>query len=75
MSGSRSPGEVTPTTDKNQFESVRGTSAKRNPDTGEIWMKDRLHKDHYEVYKNKRDFENGVRHRAVWEDGRLKEKF
>ena len=32
-------------------------------------------KSHYEVYKSKRDFENGVRDRAVWEDGRLKEEF
>jgi len=73
--GNGSSLEVTPTTDKSQFEPVRGTSARRNRDTGEIWVKDRRHKDHYEVYKNKKDFENGVRHRAVWEDGHLKEEF
>jgi hypothetical protein len=73
--GNGSSLEVTPTTDKTQFESVRCSSAKRNRDTGEIWVRDRLHKDHYEVYKNKRDFEKGVRHRAVWEDGSLKEEF
>ena len=74
-SRSRATGEATPTTDKNQFESVRGTSGKKNRATGEIWVKDPFHKDHYEVYKNKKDFENGDRSRAVWEDGRLKEKF
>ena len=74
--GGRGPSsEVTPSTDKSHFESVRGTSARKNRDTGEIWVKDRLHKDHYEVYKNKKDFDNGTRHRAVWEDGRLKQEF
>jgi hypothetical protein len=67
--------ESTPGTNKKRFESVRGTNARRNKETGEIWVKDRLHKDHYEVYKNKRDFERGRRSRSVWEDGRPKEKF
>jgi hypothetical protein len=54
---------------------VRGSPAKRHKSTGEIWELDRLHKDHYEVYKNKKDWEKGKRNRSVWDDGRLKECF
>jgi hypothetical protein len=43
--------------------------------TLEIWQMDMLHGDHWEVYKSLKDFELGVRHRAVWSDGRLKELF
>jgi len=43
-----------PTTDPKAFEPVEGTPAKRNKETGEIWERDKLHKDHYEVYKNKK---------------------
>ncbi|HEV8581371.1 MAG TPA: RHS repeat-associated core domain-containing protein [Thermoanaerobaculia bacterium] len=67
--------EATPDTDREAFGNVRGSSAKVNKDTGEIWVKDRFHKDHYEVYSSKKDFENGKRTRAVWADGRLKEYF
>ena len=31
-----------------------------------------LHRDHYEVYKNKKQWENGNRVRDVWSDGRPK---
>lgn len=31
-----------------------------------------LHRDHYEVDKNKKQWENGNRVRDVWSDGRLK---
>jgi hypothetical protein len=65
--------EVTPATDRNQFESVRRSDAKRNRETGEYWRPDRLHKDHYEVYRNQRELERGLRDRSVWNDGRLKE--
>lgn len=48
------------------------SSGKRHKGTGEIWKRDQLHQDEYEVYKDKRDFENGRRTRAVWKDGRVK---
>jgi RHS repeat-associated protein len=67
--------EVTPTNNSKAFDRVKGSPARRNKETGEIWVKDRLHKNHYEVYKNKKDFENGRRVRSVWDDGRLKETF
>jgi len=67
--------EATPTSDKSAFESVKNSPAKRNKETGEIWVRDRLHNDHYEVYKNKKDWENGRRTRSVWDDGRLKERY
>ncbi|OEG74936.1 hypothetical protein BEL05_12225 [Shewanella colwelliana] len=46
-----------------------------NIKTEEIWEKDLLHKNqpHYEVYKNKKNYDKGKRDRAVWEDGRLTE--
>ena len=44
-------------------------------ETGEIWVKDKWHKDEYEVYKNQKDFEKGTRNRSVWEDGRLRVRF
>ena len=67
--------EATPTTNPGQFESVRGASGKKNKITGEIWELDRLHKNHWEVYKNKKHYDKGKRDRAVWNDGRLKERF
>ena len=67
--------EQTPTTNPEAFEPVRGTNARRHRETHEIWSFDRLHRNHYEVYSNRRDFENGVRDRSVWGDGRLKETF
>lgn len=54
---------------------MRGSKAKRHKVTGEIWEPDMLHKDHYEVYKNKKAWETGNRTRAVWEDGRFKGNF
>lgn len=63
--------EKTPTTNPEDFEPVRGRDAKRNTTTGEIWVKDKLHKDEYEVYKNLKQFENGNRTRVVWDDGRV----
>jgi RHS repeat-associated protein len=67
--------EATPTTNKDAFSGIRGRDAKVNKSTGEVWVKDRFHKNHWEVYKNQKDFEKGERVRSVWEDGRLKEKF
>jgi RHS repeat-associated protein len=67
--------EPTPKTNPELFEHVRGSNHKRNKKTGEIFAPDRLHKDHYEVYSNERHRAKGERDRAVWDDGRLKEKF
>ncbi|WP_457336924.1 RHS repeat domain-containing protein [Rhizobacter sp. P5_C2] len=67
--------EKTPTTNPDDFESVRGTKGKREKSTDEIWERDQLHKDHWEVYKDKRDYERGKRDRDVWDDGRPKRKF
>ena len=65
--------EPTPDTHPDDFEPVKGTKAKRNLNTKEIWERDLLHKDHWEVYKNKKKWEQGERDRAVWNDGTLKE--
>jgi RHS repeat-associated protein len=67
--------EKTPTTHPKDFEPVRGCSAKRCKETKEIFDKDKLHKDHYEVYKDKKDFDKGKRNRDVYFDGRPKRKF
>lgn len=67
--------EHTPATHPDEFDPVRGSKAKRHKATGEIWEPDLRHKDHYEVYKNKKDWEKGNRVRAVWSDGRFKECF
>ena len=67
--------ESTPDTAPEEFEPVKGSKAKRNLHTDEIWQKDLLHGDHWEVYKTKKNWENGTRDRAVWDDGRLKETF
>jgi len=67
--------EDTPDTSPRRFEAFRGQRARRDRITGEVWQKDLLHVNHWEVYKTLRYFEHGERHRAVWSDGRLKEKF
>lgn len=64
--------EPTPTTNPGIFEPVKGTPGKRDKITGEIWEKDKLHKNHFEVYKNLKDYQKGKRDRSVWEDGRPK---
>jgi hypothetical protein len=67
--------EHTPDTRPHLFEPIRGRRARRNRGTGEVWQADLLHGDHWEVYKTLRDFERSNRDRAVWSDGRLKERF
>ncbi len=67
--------EETPETQPAAFEAVRGRRARRHMATAEFWEKDRLHGDHWEVYKDLKRYEQGARDRAVWSDGRLKEKF
>ena len=34
-----------------------------------------LHKDHFEVYKNRKNYDKGKRDRSVWDDGRPKDTF
>ncbi len=67
--------EPTPSTDPDDFDPWR--KAKKNKKTGEIWEKDpsRHGGEHYEVYKNKKLYEKGVRNRAVWNNGKLKQKW
>ena len=67
--------EDTPDTRTKFFDPVRGRRARRHRITGEVWQLDTLHGDHWEVYKTSKDLERGVRDRAVWSDGRLKERF
>ena len=45
------------TTKPDDFAPVHGSSAKVNKETGEVWVKDRLHNNHYEIYKNKKAFD------------------
>lgn len=65
--------EKTPAAHKSLYEPIRGRPGKRNIQTGEVWVKDQLHKDHYEIYKDTKDYEKGLRSRAVWIDGRKKD--
>jgi hypothetical protein len=67
--------EPTPDTHPDDFVPVKGSKAKRNIFTKEIWQRDLLHLDHWEVYRTKKKWELGYRHRAVWNDGALKEVF
>jgi hypothetical protein len=67
--------EQTPTTNPENFDRIKGTKAKIDKETGEVWEHDQLHKDHWEVYDNKKDWEKGRRDRDVWDDGRPKRKF
>jgi RHS repeat-associated protein len=67
--------EETPTTNPGNFKNVRGRPGKENRTTGEVWEKDKLHKDHYEVYRDRKAYENGTRDRDVWADGRAKRIF
>lgn len=63
--------EDTPKTKPDKFRPVKGRPGKVNVDTGEVWVRDpSAHGgEHYEVYDNVRDYENGVRGRQVWADG------
>jgi hypothetical protein len=67
--------EETPTTNPEKFKNVRGRPGKENTDTGEVWEKDKLHKDHYEVYRDRNAYNRGTRDRDVWSDGRSKRTF
>ncbi|MET0105066.1 MAG: hypothetical protein ABW072_07965 [Sedimenticola sp.] len=67
--------EETPKTNPELFRSVKGCGAKCNKKTGEIWDPDMLHKNHFEVYNNRKNFDKGKRTRSVWNDGRPKDTF
>ncbi|MGQ9424743.1 RHS repeat-associated core domain-containing protein [Gilvimarinus sp. F26214L] len=67
--------EPTPSTNPELFRNVRGCKGKCNTQTGEIWEPDMLHKDHFEVYKNRKNYDKGKRDRSVWDDGRPKDTF
>jgi hypothetical protein len=54
---------------------VKGRPGKENKRSGEIWDKDTFHRSHWEVYKNLKNYENGIRDRSGWNNGRLKQKF
>jgi RHS repeat-associated protein len=43
--------EQTPTTNPENFDRIKGTKAKIDKETGEVWEHDQLHKDHWEVYE------------------------
>ncbi len=72
-SGGRGGGATkqTPKSNPEKFKPIRGTSAKVNTETGEVWVKDPSQHggEHYEVYRNQRDFSNGIRDHQVWADG------
>ena len=51
---------------------INNEKALKNLKTDEIWKYDRLHCDHFEIYKNENDCRKGKRSRAVWWDGRDK---
>lgn len=67
--------DETPDQQPLRFVAVHGRRARRHVASGEIWQKDLLHGDHWEVYKNLREFDTGRRDRSVWSDGRIKEQF
>jgi RHS repeat-associated protein len=69
--------EHTPKTHPKEFDPVRGSSAKRHKESGEIWVEDKSRHggEHYEVYRNRKDWEKRKRDRDVHKDGREKRKF
>ncbi len=65
---------ITPCIKYSNFQNmeINNEKALKNLKTGEIWKYDRLHFDHFEIYKNENDCRKGKRSRAVWWDGREK---
>jgi RHS repeat-associated protein len=60
--------EITPDVNKDAFDPIRVTPARRNKITGEVWVPDKSGHyggRHWEVYRNTRDYEKGNRDRAV----------
>lgn len=41
--------DATPDTHPDMFDKLKGNQGHRHKETGEIWKKDKLHKDHYDV--------------------------
>jgi hypothetical protein len=46
-----------PTIAPDEFENIKGSKAKRHKVTGEIWELDLLHRNHWEVYKDLKNWE------------------
>jgi hypothetical protein len=69
--------EKTPKSHPGEFESLKGTSAKKNVTTGEVWVKDKSAHggEHWEVYKDQRSWEKGIRDRQVWKDGKTGKRY
>jgi hypothetical protein len=68
----------TPHTHPGEFDNIKNTPAKKHKTTGEIWVPDKSGHyggRHFEVYRNKRDWENGKRDRAVDPNGKLIKKY
>jgi RHS repeat-associated protein len=68
--------EATPDNPGDQtFVPLRGQPCKVNQATGEVWCKDKLHGDHWEVYLTRRAWQRGTRSRAVWNNGCVRDVF
>ncbi|MFC1855555.1 RHS repeat domain-containing protein, partial [Thermodesulfobacteriota bacterium] len=65
----------TPTNNPGKFTKVRGRKGViwKNITTKKYFVKDTLHKNHYEVYNSINDLEKSTRSVSVWFDGRLKD--
>jgi hypothetical protein len=71
--GSGAGTKETPKSNPEKFRPIRGTSAKINTETGEVFVKDKSGHggEHYEVYRDVRDYEKGIRAYQVWADGSI----
>ena len=60
--------EPTPFTAPELFEytNIKGKKVALKKKVGEVWEADLLHGNHYEVYTSRKQFEKGVRNRAVY---------
>jgi hypothetical protein len=67
---------ATPDQHPEKYRNVKGRNAKKNKETGEIWVEDKSGHGgrHWEVYKNRRDWIKGWRDRSVSWNGRLIKK-
>jgi hypothetical protein len=73
ISGNDDIREITPCLSPKNFERFTSDSKNKvlkNKKTKEIWAFDHEHKNHFEVYKNAKEYENSKRCRAVYWDGR-----
>ncbi len=73
ISGNDDIREITPCLSPKSFERFKSDSKNKvlkNKKTKEIWAFDHEHKNHFEVYKNDKEYEKSNRCRAVYWDGR-----